>query len=308
MMCESGILYIVATPIGNLADFSPRAVAVLKSVDLIAAEDTRNSSHLLKHFEIETKMISYHKFNEQQRVAALIQQLLNGENIAIISDAGTPCISDPGSVLIQEAIQARIQVIGIPGACALVTALSVCGFNLQEFYFGGFLPRKKKLIEQEIGSRMSAPNCTCAWYESPMRIKATLAVLSQTAPQAEVCLCNDLTKKFERSYHGTASEVEIEITANPDYQKGEYVLVVSFANILPEVLDTDASEETTCTEAMLVQIMMQQNCSLREAVRVFSQVNQGKLSKKEIYQSGLRLKQLCLGSDPEEENQEQSDF
>ena len=308
MMCDSGILYIVATPIGNLADFSPRAIAVLKSVNLIAAEDTRNSSNLLRHFEIDTKMVSYHKFNEQQRVAPLIQQLLSGENIAIISDAGTPCISDPGSVLIQEAIKARIQVIGIPGACALVTALSICGFNLEQFYFGSFLPRKKKLIEQEIRSRMSTPNCTCAWYESPIRIKATLAVLSQTVPQAEVCLGNDLTKKFERSYHGTALEVEKEVTSNPDYQKGEYVLIVSFANILPEMRDTEAPEAEICTEAMLVQIMMQQNCSLREAVQAFSQAKKGKLSKKEIYQSGLRLKQLCLGSDPEEENQEESGF
>lgn len=307
MIDNRGILYIVATPIGNLADFSPRAIEILKSVDLIAAEDTRNSSHLLHHFAIETKMISYHKFNEQQRAASLLLRLLNGENLAVISDAGTPCISDPGSLLIQEAIKAQIQVIGIPGACAMLTALSICGFNLQEFYFGGFLPRKKTLIEQEFRKRIATPQCTCAWYESPMRLKATLAVLCQAAPQAEVCLCNDLTKKFERSYHGTAPEVEKEVMSNPDYQKGEYVLVVSFAKLSAAVNEAETGAETICHEAKLVQIMQQQNCSLREAMGVFYQMNHGKLSKKEIYQASLHLKQLCLGGDAEAEIQEESD-
>ncbi|MCE5197023.1 MAG: 16S rRNA (cytidine(1402)-2'-O)-methyltransferase [Negativicutes bacterium] len=304
MIDNRGILYIVATPIGNLADFSPRAIEILKSVDLIAAEDTRNSSHLLQHFAIGTRLISYHKFNEQQRAVSLLQHLLNGENLALISDAGTPCISDPGSLLVQEAIRAQIQVIGIPGACAMLTALSICGFNLQEFYFGGFLPRKKTLIEQEFRKRIAAPQCTCAWYESPLRLKATLAVLCQTAPQAEVCLCNDLTKKFERSYHGTVPEVEKEVMTNPDYQKGEYVLVVSFAKVSAAANEADTDAETICQEAKLVQIMRQQNCSLREAMRVFYQINQDKLSKKEIYQAGLRLKQLCLGSETEAETQQ----
>ncbi|MCL2197933.1 MAG: 16S rRNA (cytidine(1402)-2'-O)-methyltransferase [Defluviitaleaceae bacterium] len=282
-----GTLYIVATPIGNLEDITARAVRVLGEVDLIAAEDTRHSRGLLTHFNIKTPMFSCHKFNEGKRGDFFVEKLLEGKSIALISDAGTPCISDPGDRLVAAAAEAGVQVVPVCGASAVIAALSVSGFDTSRFAFIGFLPRGKNAVSG-LAETLTVVE-TVVFYESPKRVAAVLSLIMEEIPAADLCICNDISKKFERIYRGTAKEVLEELSQNPAAEKGEYTCVVH----LPKTEKAEAvTEEEISLEAQLMDIMIKHDCTLKDASRLLHEAN-AKLSKKEIYAAMLRVK-ACL--------------
>lgn len=200
------VLYLVATPIGNLSDITLRAIEVLKSCDYILCEDTRHSAVLLRHYEIEKPLKSFHKFSESEKEAGILHDLQLGKTIALISDAGTPGISDPGTQLVQACVQHNIPVVAIPGPCAAVAALSCSGLPTDKFQFFGFLPRKTGEL-QRILKEILAYNGTTICYESPQRLLDTLAVVKELAPDREIVIARELTKKFEEIVRGTATEL-----------------------------------------------------------------------------------------------------
>ncbi|MCL2361972.1 MAG: 16S rRNA (cytidine(1402)-2'-O)-methyltransferase [Defluviitaleaceae bacterium] len=294
-----GKLYIVATPIGNLSDMTPRGVQVLSDVDMVAAEDTRHSRVLLSHFGICTPLFSCHKFNEEKRGDFFVSALLEGKDVALISDAGTPCISDPGHRLVARAAAAGVEVVAVCGVNAATAALSVSGFNASQFIFLGFLPRSVKEIQKKIRMVPYGLFCPIIFYESPLRIAKTLAWLGENYPNADVCLCNDLTKKFERVYRGTPKTILDELSQNSSANKGEYTCVV----LLNAEEKIEAVEEVSL-EAQLVDIIVKEDCTLKDAANI---LHSGKLegipgqarddggkrpNKKSIYAATLRLKEL----------------
>ena len=219
----AGILYLCATPIGNLQDMTPRVVETLKEVDLIAAEDTRNSIKLLNHFEIKTPMTSYHEYNKVEKAVYLIEQLQQGKNIALITDAGTPAISDPGEVLVRMCHKENITVTSLPGACALITALTLSGLNTRRFCMEGFLPSDKK-EKKDILEELKSESRTMIVYEAPHRLTKTLAELYEVLGDREIALCRELTKKFESVLKMTLKEAMAYYEENEP--RGEYVLVI----------------------------------------------------------------------------------
>jgi 16S rRNA (cytidine1402-2'-O)-methyltransferase len=218
---EKGILYLVATPIGNLNDMTYRAVETLKEVDEIAAEDTRQTIKLLNHFEINKPMFSYHRHNEDVKTDLVINKLLEGKNIAIVTDAGTPGISDPGEVAVKQAIEEGITVIPIPGACAMVNALIASGLDTNQFAFYGFLPLNNKNRKEQIDELIKEKK-TAILYEAPHRIIDTLKEIDKSLADRKVVVAHELTKIHESFYRGTPAEV-IEKIGNP---KGEYVILI----------------------------------------------------------------------------------
>jgi 16S rRNA (cytidine1402-2'-O)-methyltransferase len=218
------MLYVVATPIGNLGDTTLRALEVLKSVDLVAAEDTRHSGLLLKHFGIKKAFISYHEHNEAKRTAELIERLAGGENIALIADAGTPGLSDPGLRLVRECIRRGLSFTIVPGPSSVVTALVGSGFSTEKFSFYGFLPVKSGQREREL--RAAAESCeTVIFFESPYRLTKTLAACVDIMPDRQLCVARELTKKFEEFRRGTAGELLAHYAVHPP--KGEIVLIIA---------------------------------------------------------------------------------
>src|SRR5215831_7313469 len=218
------MLYVVATPIGNLGDITLRALEILKSVDLIAAEDTRHSGMLLKHFGIEKPFISYHEHNEAMRTAEIVERLMAGENIALITDAGTPGLSDPGLRLVRECIRRELSFTIIPGPSAILSALVGSGFSTEKFSFRGFLPIKSGQRERELRAAAESDD-TVIFFESPYRLTKTLAVCIDLMPDRKLCVARELTKKFEEFRRGTASELLAHYQAHRP--KGEVVLVIS---------------------------------------------------------------------------------
>lgn len=219
----SGILYLCATPIGNLGDMTPRVIETLQNADLIAAEDTRNSIKLLNHFEINTPMTSYHEFNKIDKAHTLIAKLKEGQNVALITDAGTPAISDPGEVLVQMCQQEGITVTSLPGPAALIVALTLSGLSTRRFCFEGFLPSDKKEHKQILENLVNESR-TIILYEAPHRLKATLGELYKTLGNRKITLCRELTKKFESIMPTT---LENAITYYEENEpRGEYVLVI----------------------------------------------------------------------------------
>lgn len=218
------MLYVVATPIGNLGDITLRALEVLKSVDLVAAEDTRHSGMLLKHFGIKKAFISYHEHNEAMRTPQLIERLTQGESVALITDAGTPGLSDPGARLVRECIKRELPLTIIPGPSSIVTALIGSGFLTDQFSFRGFLPVKSGQRERELRAAADLPG-TVIFFESPYRITKTLAVCADVMPDRQLCVARELTKRFEEFRRGTASELLTHYDAHPP--KGEIVLIIS---------------------------------------------------------------------------------
>ena len=219
----AGTLYLCATPIGNLQDMTPRVIETLKTVDLIAAEDTRNSIKLLNHFEIHTPMTSYHEYNKVEKAKQLVSKLLEGQSIALITDAGTPAISDPGEVLVQMCYENMVSVTSLPGPAACITALTLSGLSTRRFCFEGFLPTDKKerkyLLEE-----LAQETRTIILYEAPHHLIKTLEELHQSLGQRKVTLCRELTKKFETIMPTTLEEaLKFYETEEP---RGEYVLVV----------------------------------------------------------------------------------
>ena len=219
-----GTLYLCATPIGNLGDMTPRVVETLQTVDVIAAEDTRNSIKLLNHFDIHTPMTSYHEYNKVEKAHQLVGQLLNGQNIALITDAGTPAISDPGEVLVRMCQEQSVPVTSLPGPAACITALTLSGLSTRRFCFEGFLPadkKEKKMILEELKTESR----TMILYEAPHHLIRTLEELYAALGERRITLCRELTKKFEQTVRGTVAEVLGHFrTTEP---KGEFVIVVA---------------------------------------------------------------------------------
>lgn len=218
------MLYVVATPIGNLGDITLRAVEVLKSADVIAAEDTRRSGLLLKHLEIKKPFVSYHEHNEAARTVELVERLGRSENIALITDAGTPGLSDPGLRLIRECIKRELPFTIIPGASSILMALLGSGFSADKFSFRGFLPVKSGQRQRELRAAAERDETTI-FFESPYRLTKTLSACIDIIPERQLCVARELTKKFEEFRRGTASELLAHYQARPP--KGEIVLVIS---------------------------------------------------------------------------------
>ncbi|MBA3883205.1 MAG: 16S rRNA (cytidine(1402)-2'-O)-methyltransferase [Chthoniobacterales bacterium] len=218
------MLYVIGTPIGNLNDITLRALEALKGADVIAAEDTRHSGNLLRHFEIRKPLVSYHQHNEAMRTQELSERLSAGENVALITDAGMPGLSDPGARLIRACIQKGLDYTIIPGVSAILTALVGSGFALDRFCFHGFLPVKSGGREREL---RAAAECaeTSVFFESPHRISKTLAACAEIMAERQLCVARELTKKFEEFRRGTAAELLAHYAAHP--AKGEITLVIS---------------------------------------------------------------------------------
>ncbi|HEX8490052.1 MAG TPA: 16S rRNA (cytidine(1402)-2'-O)-methyltransferase [Chthoniobacterales bacterium] len=221
------MLYVVATPIGNLDDITLRALQVLKSADMIAAEDTRHSGNLLRHFEIRKPLVSYHEHNEAMRSQELAERLAAGENVALITDAGMPGLSDPGARLIRKCIEQDLPFTIIPGASSILTALAGSGFSLEKFSFRGFLPVKSGQRERELRAAAEGSE-TAVFFESPYRILKTLSACAEIMPDRQLCVARELTKKFEEFRRGTAAELLAHYSAHP--AKGEITLVISGPN------------------------------------------------------------------------------
>lgn len=219
----AGILYLCATPIGNLGDMTPRVVETLRNVDLIAAEDTRNSIKLLNHFEIRTSMTSYHEYNKVEKADYLVSQLLQGKDVALITDAGTPAISDPGEVLVAKCHESGITVTSLPGAAACITALTLSGLSTRRFCFEAFLPADKK-EKAQILAELQEESRTIILYEAPHHLVRTLEELHQTLGNRRLTLCRELTKKFETVIPTTIEEA-ISMYGHEE-PRGEYVLVI----------------------------------------------------------------------------------
>jgi 16S rRNA (cytidine1402-2'-O)-methyltransferase len=219
-----GTLYLVATPIGNLEDMTLRAIRTLKECDVIAAEDTRHTGQLLRHFEISKPLISYFKFNESRRSEEILDRLARGEKVALVTDAGTPGISDPGQRVVRAAISAGRRVEAVPGACAAIVGLAASGLPTDEFHFAGFLPHKSGQRVRELQRLTQLPG-TIVLYESPYRIEKLLTEIAQVIPDRQVAVGRELTKKFEEFWRGTALEIAQSLSKRTI--KGEFVVLIS---------------------------------------------------------------------------------
>lgn len=277
------MLYVVATPIGNLQDMSPRAVETLKQVDIIAAEDTRVTRKLLTHFDIRTRLVSCHAHNENEQSGWLIAQMLEGKQVALVTDAGTPAISDPGALLVQAAHKAGIPVFAVAGPSAFAAAMSVSGCGNREFAFFGFLPRSRKELLHKLSS-MAGRVQTAVVYESPHRVTDLLAAVAEVFPGIPVSTSCELTKKFERTLSGTVEEVAKAIADNPAGEKGEYCLVLDLAQV-PEPQATQA--ETGSLEAQLLDLLLS---GMDTKAAMAALVARG-ASRNSIYRAQLRLRQ-----------------
>jgi 16S rRNA (cytidine1402-2'-O)-methyltransferase len=218
-----GTLYLVATPMGNLGDITLRALQTLKSCDVIAAEDTRHTGQLLRHFDISKPLLSYFRFNEAKRTEEIIQRLRRDEKVALVSDAGSPGISDPGERVVRAALNAGFRVEAVPGPCALVAALTASGLPTGEFHFAGFLPHKSGQRRSKLGALKSVSG-TLVLYESPYRIEKLLGELAEIFPASSIVLARELTKKFEEHLRGTPAEL-LQL-ARTRSLKGEFVVLI----------------------------------------------------------------------------------
>ena len=276
-----GLLYVVATPIGNLSDMTLRAIETLKTVDVIAAEDTRHTSGLLSHFGISKKLIAVHEHNEQQSAEKLLAQLKNGDNIALVTDAGTPGISDPGAIVVKIVREAGIKVVPIPGVSAVVTALSASGIVQNGFYFHGFLPAsgaaRRKVLEQ-----LKSQTVTLVLYEAPHRIVECVEDLANVLGEnRKITFCRELTKTFETIYNCVLSEASAWLQADANQQRGEFVLLIEAAPVVEvEEISESAQRVLKCLLAEL---------PLKQAVALATEITN--LKKNDLYEFALALKQ-----------------
>ena len=276
-------LYVVATPIGNLNDITPRAIETLQNVALIAAEDTRVTRKLLSAFDIHTPLTSCHEHNEMDKAQGIVARMLAEEiDVALTTDAGTPCISDPGSILVDLAIQNGIEVVAIPGASAIIAALSVSGFALDEFTFYGFLPRQKSALKEKL-KEMASRSKIAVVYESPHRVIDLVSAIAEQLPNTLCSVSCDLTKKFELTLHGTVSDVLNQLQENPKAEKGEYCLVLKWQDALE-----DRPKQEASLEAMLFDCVLQ-GMPVRDGMETL--IAQGH-RKNAVYAASLRLKEL----------------
>jgi len=255
----SGTLYLVATPIGNLADITHRALQILKDVDLIACEDTRHTHKLLQHYGITTKTISYHEHNEQQRAAQLIDLLKQGRDVAVVSDAGTPSISDPGFRLVRAAIESEVTVVPVPGPSALIAALIAAGLPTDEFFFAGFLPARANTRRARLSELRMLPG-TLIFYEAPHRLAATLKDAHELLGEREAVVARELTKLHEEIKRGRLSELAGYFESE-DRARGEIVVLID-RNVIAE-----ASDKTETSVAALVDQFEQEGLDHRAALK-----------------------------------------
>lgn len=274
----TGTLYLCATPIGNLEDMTFRVIRTLKEVDLIAAEDTRNSIKLLNHFEIQTPMTSYHEYNKYEKGRKLVEKLLEGQNIALITDAGTPGISDPGEELVKMCYESGIPVTSLPGAAACITALTISGLSTRRFAFEAFLPSDKKEREQ-ILKEMETETRTMIVYEAPHRLVKTLKLFLERLGNRKITVCRELTKRHETALAVTLEEAVAHYEANPP--KGECVLVIEGKS-----REEARSEERKQWEEMTIEDHMEvytkQGMDKKSAMKAVAK-DRG-VSKRDIYQ------------------------
>ena len=273
-------LYVVATPIGNLQDITLRALEILRSVDVIAAEDTRNTTRLLNHFAIGAKLIAVHEHNEYQAAARLIEMLQSGKSVALVSDAGTPAVSDPGAYLVAKVREAGLRVVPIPGANAAITAFSAAGIIAPHFLFYGFLPHTSSERKRELAALKATPH-TLVFYESPHRILASMADLREVLGGARtVTIARELTKVFETIHTCTLEEALDWLEADPNQQRGEFVLLVSGAEA--------AKEEGVGEEAQRILQLLLAEMPLKQAVKLAAEISGEK--KNALYELALQLK------------------
>jgi len=280
MLTEFGKLYVVATPIGNLADISYRAVEVLKQVDLIAAEDTRHVKMLLQHYGITNKLVSLHQHNEDKASPVLLEKLRAGQSIALVSDAGTPLLSDPGMPLVKMVKDAGLDVVPIPGACALIVALSSAGLPVTQFSFEGFLPRTSSARKVFFNEKVMSPK-TWVFYESCHRILASLQDMAEILPlDRQIVIARELTKLHETIVKTSLGKALELVGQNDNMRKGEFVVIVDGAA-------ADKNEHIiTAEQEKLLQVLLRE-CSIKTAVAMAVEITGGR--KKLLYQAALAM-------------------
>lgn len=278
---QQGVLYVVATPIGNLQDITVRALEVLRSVAGVAAEDTRHSRKLLAHYGIATTLVALHEHNERDMTQRLLQRLAAGEDIALVSDAGTPLISDPGFHLVRTARQAGTRVVPVPGASALIAALSVAGLPTDRFYFEGFLPSRQAARRRRL-EVLQGETVTLVFYESSHRIRASLADMADVlGVMREATLARELTKTFETIRHGTLADLGAWMDTDSNQQKGEFVVLVQGAS-------ADADGGVDAAAGRVLSLLLAE-LPLRQAVALAAKITG--VPKNRLYDYGLQLRQ-----------------
>jgi 16S rRNA (cytidine1402-2'-O)-methyltransferase len=279
MSKKTGCLFVVATPIGNLKDITLRALDILKSVDCIAAEDTRHTQKLLQHYGIHQRLMALHEYNETQKTAQLLLAIQAGQQIALVTDAGTPLISDPGFRLVKALQEAGVKVIPIPGACAAIAALSVSGLPTDHFVFEGFLPSKRSQALEKLKTLITETR-TLIFYEAPHRIENTLALLVENfGPEREACLARELTKVFETVRRDNLSSLQQWIRTDQEQRQGEFVVLVHGASL--KKMDSSEVELKRLLTILLADL------PLKQAVNLAVKITQQK--RNTIYQMALAL-------------------
>ena len=274
-MAEQGILYLCATPIGNLEDMTPRALRMLQEADLIAAEDTRHTRQLLNHFDIHGQLLSYHEHNKEKMGLVLLSALQEGKNIALVSDAGFPGISDPGEQIAKEAIAAGIQVVPVPGANAALTALVASGLPSTPFFFGGFLPKSRRNRKEKLEEWKNIP-ATLILYEAPHRITEVLKDMEEVWGNRRLAMCRELTKLHEEFFRGTVEQARQHLDENPP--RGEFVLVVEQGEVVREEPQGDPLDEVR----RLMESGVDKKTALVQAAKTY------KVPKRELYNRLLK--------------------
>lgn len=278
-------LYIVGTPIGNLSDLSPRARQALSACALIAAEDTRVTRVLLSAFDIHTPLVSYHAHNEEGRAAQLVARMLEEEiDIALVSDAGMPTVSDPGAVLVRAAIEAGVQATCVPGPSAVDTALALCGWPYDSFAFFGFPPRNAAQRRARLLEIAGSGVALSVLYESPHRVQELLVDIEKTLPGAQVCVCNDLTKKFESVLRGETAVVLEALRGNPNAHKGEYCLVLDARGV--NLAQAEPAGVDLPLEARIVAHMAREGGTVQQAVQ---SLRASGIPRNALYKAALAL-------------------
>ena len=279
-------LYVVATPIGNLQDLSPRGAETLRNADLIIAEDTRVTMKLCQVFSLKAPLVSCHRHNEEGKAGQLARKILEEDlNAALVTDAGTPCISDPGCETVRECAALGIPVIPVPGCCAGIAAVSVSGFDAREFTFYGFLPREKKDLKEKLREIARGAKVAVA-HESPFRITDLTEAVAETLPQAKLAVCCDLTKLHEKTLYGTPEEVLSALRANEKTEKGEYCVVMDLHGVPAEEKEPEAAEWPM--EARIIE-EMKKGLGLREAQEAL--IARGE-KKNAVKQAAVTLKRM----------------
>ncbi len=279
-------LYVVATPIGNLSDLTPRMREAIEAADLIAAEDTRVTMKLLNHWDIKKSMISCHRHNEDEKAPRIVERMLEEDlTVALTCDAGTPGISDPGHLLVKACCEAGISVEPIAGPSAVATALSISGFDSKEFAFFGFLPRERKFLREKLENIRRTNIPVCVLYESPHRLCDLVKQIAEDWAGCDLCVCSDLTKKYERIYRGSAEQVLSMLENNPSVEKGEYCIVCDISMLPP------LEEKQQAADAMVLMLakIINEDAAISEAAQFALESG---CPRNEVYKAKLKIQEM----------------